>query len=54
MEGGIYIQEVIIQSKKIIERGSIDICERNNWHEKFQNIHTGPYILIHRKNDRLW
>ena len=27
MEGGIYIQEVIIQGKKIIERGSIDICE---------------------------
>ena len=27
MEGGIYIQEVIIQRKKIIERGSIDICE---------------------------
>ena len=27
MEGGIYIQEVIIQRKKMIERGSIDICE---------------------------
>ena len=27
MEGGIYIQVVIIQRKKIIERGSIDICE---------------------------
>ena len=29
MEGGIYIyiQEVIIQRKKIIGRGNIDICE---------------------------
>ena len=26
MEGGIYIQEVIIQREMTIERGSIDIC----------------------------
>ena len=27
MEGGIDIQEVIVQRKMIIERGNIDICE---------------------------
>ena len=49
MEGGIYIQEVIIQRTKIIERGSIDICEEIIGTEKIQNIHTGPYILFHIK-----
>ena len=27
IEGSIYIQEVIIQRKRIIEQGNIDICE---------------------------
>ena len=39
MEGGIYVQEVIIQKQIMIERGNIDICAGMVGKRNLQNIH---------------
>ena len=55
MEGGIYIQEVIIQRKMIIEWGSVDICEEMIG-SKNSRIYTQDHTTFYsiEKNDRLW
>ena len=45
MEGGIYVQEVFIQRKIIIERGSNDICGEIFGSKKYTLDHTAFYCM---------
>ena len=55
LESGMYIQEVIIQRKMTIERGSIDICGEMIG-TKNSKIYARDQTAFYSKenNDRLW